>query len=170
MSRARWFAAVLAFVGTTSFAAAQDRPPELGMLGLGPGVVQSDLQERVAKLGGRLTCRASSVDRRFTECTASLVRAPDGRRWELLASVVDSTSAVILLQTTVSAKDLETMRDDLAAALGRPNYRKQGSQQSYEWVRSGRMMRLTSRVERGLLQLSVSLVEGSVLDALNSGR
>lgn len=159
----------LALVGTIGFGSSL-QPPPLGLLGLAPGLVQSDLQDRVAKLGGRLACRSSAVDRRFAECTAMLASAPDGRRWELLASLVDGTSAVILLKTGLSGPDLEILRSSLVTELGRPNYRKQGEQQSFEWVRSGRMMRMTSRPERGRVQLSVSLVEGSVLDALSASR
>ncbi|MBM4187132.1 MAG: hypothetical protein FJ206_07450 [Gemmatimonadetes bacterium] len=124
----------------------------------------------MAKLGGRLSCRASSVDRRFAECGATLTAAPDGRRWELLASMVDGTGAVLLLKTSVEAPDVAAMRAQLTTDLGRPNYRKQGEQQSFEWIRSGRMLRLTSRPERGKTVVSVSLVEGSVLDALDAGR
>lgn len=144
--------------------------PSFGLLGLAPGLVQSDLQDRVAKLGGRLACRTSSVDRRFAECSAILTNAPDGRRWDLLASMVDGTGAVILLKASVETADVASMKQELTNELGRPNYRKQGEQQSFEWIRSGRMMRLTSRPERGKTVVSVSLVEGSVLDALNASR
>jgi hypothetical protein len=141
------------------------------MLDLAPGTGQSELQEQVAKLGGRLGCKASTVDRRFTECAATLTQTPDRRRWDLLATMVDGISGVILLKTTLaSSKELEAIRTGLTSSLGRPNYRKQASQTSFEWVRAGRMMRLTSRTERGQLQLSVSLVEGQVLDGLNAGR
>jgi hypothetical protein len=159
----------LAVAGTIASAATPQSPP-LGLLGLAPGLVQSDLQERVAKLGGKMSCRTSTVDRRFAECTAMLSGAPDGRRWELLASLIDGTSAVILLKTGVSEREVEQLKSSLTTELGRPNYRKQGEQQSFEWIRAGRMMRLTSRPERGRVQLSVSLVEGSVLDALDASR
>ena len=159
----------LALAVPTASVAGQAKATGLEMLGLAPGLTQSDLQGRVAKLGSKLSCRASTVDKRFSECTAVVVR--EGHTWELLASVVDGTSAVLLLKTAISAKDLEAMKDGLAEKLGRPNYRKRGNQLSYEWVRSGRMMRLTSRSEKGAaIQLSVSLVEGSVLDALNASR
>ncbi len=168
MHRIFLVAASLVLAGTSA-SAAQDRGPGLEMLGLAPGLPLSELQGRVAKLGARLSCKPSPVDRRFSECTATVGQTP-GRRWELRASVVDSASAVILLRSTVSAKELEAMRTELAESLGRPNYRKQGGQTSFEWVRGGSMMRLTSRAEKGVIQLSVSLVDGKVLDALNAGR
>jgi hypothetical protein len=139
------------------------------MLGLAPGLPHGELQNQVAKLGGKLSCKPSTVDRRFTECTASLSQAPDGRRWELRASLVDGGSAVTLLKTTASAKAVEALRAELIDTYGRPNYRQQGSQTSYEWIRAGRMMRLTSRPQRDLVEVSVSLVDGPALDALSSG-
>ncbi len=170
MARMLLLAVALAVGGPWSSPAAQSPAPPLEMLGLAPGIPQSELQDRVAKLGSRLSCKVSTVDRRFAECTATIDQVAERHRWELRASLVDTTSAVILLKTSVTAKELDTIRNGLAQSLGRPNYRKQGSQTSYEWVRAGRMMRLTSRTDRDGLQLSVSLVDGGVLDALNAGR
>jgi hypothetical protein len=139
------------------------------MLGLAPGGTPGELRDDVAKLGGRLSCKASTTDPRFTECTAAF-NDSGSLRWDLRASLVDSTSAVILLKTTASKDELTSLRTTLTKSLGRPNYRQQAGQTSYEWIRAGRMMRLTSRTEKGALQLAVSLVDGAALDALNASR
>ncbi|HWN18450.1 MAG TPA: hypothetical protein VNO19_05990, partial [Gemmatimonadales bacterium] len=47
---------------------------------------------------------------------------------------------------------------------GRVGPRIQGAQWMLQWVRRGRMIRLTWRLERGEKVASVSLVDGHVLD------
>ena len=146
---------------------AQSRGPALQLMGLEPGMEQGELKDRVARLGGALSCHSSSVDPRFAECTAGLARAPDGRRWQLLASLIEGSAAVILVSVGSSSAEVARFREELAAALGRPNLRRQADQEAYEWIRAGRMMRLTARSEAGRITMSVSLVEGSLLDGLN---
>jgi hypothetical protein len=46
----------------------------------------------------------------------------------------------------------------------------QGSQWMMQWVRRGRMLRLTWRTDRGKRTASVSLVDGRVLDAWGQKR
>jgi hypothetical protein len=142
--------------------------PALELLGLSPGGTQADLETQVAALGGKLSCKQSGVDRRFAECKASLTRTPDGRRWAALASVVEGTTAIILLTATLDEPALARLRQDLTNSLGRPNLKTRGKDETYEWVRRGRMLRLASRREGGHLAVGVSLIEGKVLDQLNN--
>jgi len=167
MSRLSLATPIIAFVLTTGFARSQE-PPPLTMLGLAPGVTKSALQEDVAKLGGKLECKTASANPRIADCTAPLVRGEDGRRWSLLASMVDGSAGIVLLKATVSDQELAQLTRDLVAALGRPNLRQQHDQVTYEWIRSGRSMRLASRGERGRSQVSVSLIDGAVLDGLGA--
>lgn len=151
----------------TGQARGQSRAPALQLMGLEPGIEQRELKERVAKLGGSLNCRNSARDSRFAECTAGLTKTPDGRPWQLLASLIQDSAAVILVSVGSSAPEVARLREALAEELGRPNLRRQADQEAYEWVRAGRMMRLTARSEAGRVTMSVSLVEGSLLDGLN---
>ena len=144
---------------------AQAGPP-LALLGLAPGIPRAALEERVARLGGRLACKTSGVDSRFAECTTVLPHAPDGRRWSLLASLVDGSAAILLLTAPFDAKELVSFREELTGTLGRPNLRQRADQESFEWIRAGKMMRLTSRRGDGRLKVSVSLLQGDLLDPL----
>ena len=53
----------------------------------------------------------------------------------------------------------------IESRYGRVGAKVQGSQWMMQWVRQGRMLRLTWRTERGERTASVSLVDGRVLDA-----
>jgi hypothetical protein len=59
---------------------------------------------------------------------------------------------------------LERWRLALQERYGRVGKRVQGTQSMLQWVRRGRMLRLTWRLEAGEKIASVSLVDGHVLD------
>ena len=65
----------------------------------------------------------------------------------------------------VSADQLDRWRQTIERRYGRVDATVQGSQWMMQWVRQGRMLRLTWRIERGEKVASVSLVDGRVLDA-----
>ena len=140
----------------------------LGIHGLEPGTSQAALGERVGQLGGKLGCHGSTANSRLGECLASLTRTPDHRSWTLRASMVEGTTAVLILTAPISDRDLDRLREQLIADFGRPNLRNQGTLKSYEWIRSGRMMRLTSNGSGDKREVSISLVEGAVLDRLGA--
>ena len=56
------------------------------------------------------------------------------------------------------------------AQYGQVGARAQGTQWMMQWVRRGRMLRLTWRQERGDKVASVSLVDGRVLDGWGRDR
>jgi hypothetical protein len=143
--------------------------PSLEFEGLRPGLAQDDLRAAVARLGGVLSCKPSTAEPRLVECRGGLTAGPEGARWELIASLVDGTTGVLVLSSGSTEASLSRLHQRLSAALGRPNLKRQGTQQSYEWIRGGRMMRLTSRPEGGRLKMSVSLIDGDVLDRLSRG-
>jgi hypothetical protein len=163
--RTFWWVGV-ALLGAGAVPGAAQSAPSLTVAGLETGVERGQLESRVAELGGRLECKGSAVDRRFAECSAVLKRAPDGRHWNLLASMVDGNAAILLLTAPFDAPRLTAFREELTQALGRPNLNSRGGQDSFEWVRAGRMLRLTSRHQGGRLEVAVSLVEGRLLDQL----
>ena len=85
-------------------------------------------------------------------------------------SAVDSVAGVITLSGGVGADQLERWRQTIERRYGRVNAKVQGSQWMMQWVRRGRMLRLTWRVERGEKVASISLVDGGVLDAWGADR
>jgi hypothetical protein len=108
------------------------------------------------------------MDRRVMECRAVLREPDDGNTVQLWASAIDSASGVITLAAAVPQTQLDRWRQILQERYGQVGPRVQGTQRMLQWVRSGRMLRLTWRLERTGKVASVSLVDGRVLD--NWGR
>jgi hypothetical protein len=71
---------------------------------------------------------------------------------------------VITLSGVVAPNRLEYWRQALLDRYGAVGAKVQGSQSMLQWVRRGRMLRLTWRLEAGGKVASVSLVDGHVLD------
>ncbi len=152
------------FTASASRAPAQD--PALEVFGLAPGGPFTAMQDALAKIGGKPGCKASPVDRRVAECTATLTRTPDRRNWVLTASVVDGTVGLLLLRTSTDARGFGGLRDAWTTRLGRPNLKHLANLDSFQWIRAGRMLKLAGRNERGRYEVTVSLVDGEVLDRL----
>jgi len=137
-----------------------------GVYGLEPGISQAELSERVAKLGSKLACRPSTRNKRLNECTATRLRTPDRGDWSLRASVVDGTTAILNLNGQGPVRQLDQIREEIAAEFGRPNLRSYGSIRTYEWIRDGRLLRVGSMGREDWRELSITMIEGSVLDQL----
>jgi hypothetical protein len=147
--------------------AATAAPDTLGLqfLGFRAGARLDELQLHLRGMGGsRMRCRQSRVDRRVHECRAVLSDQASGGSVELWVSAMDSLAGVITLSGVVAPGQLERWRETLEGSYGRVGTRIQGAQWMLQWVRRGRMIRLTWRLERGEKTASVSLVDGHVLD------
>ena len=79
-------------------------------------------------------------------------------------SALDSAAGVITLSAPVDPATLRTWRDQLTRRYGAVETTTQGSQKMMQWIRRGRMLRLTWRPEGDGTTASVSLVDGRVLD------
>ena len=119
--------------------------------------------------GGRLRCEHARRDPRVSECRGSVSDSAAGRV-SVWVSAVDSVAGVITLSAAVDSGALRHWRRDLERRYGRVTAKVQGTQSMLQWVRRGRMVRLTWRTERGELTASVSLVDGRVLDAWGAER
>jgi hypothetical protein len=136
----------------------------LEFLGFRAGARLDELSKQAGRLGGPLRCRRSRIDPRVMECRAAL-REPDlGSLVELWISAVDSAAGVITLSGTVLPDQLDAWRRALQVRYGQVAPRVQGTQSMLQWVRRGRMLRLTWRLEASGKVASVSLVDGRVLD------
>lgn len=137
----------------------------LGFLGFSPGDSLAAIGARVAALGGRaLHCDRSRTDHRVQECRATIVDPDRGAPVDLWLSAIDGVAGVLTLSGRVDGEQLDRWREALQARYGAAGARVQGPQWSMQWVRRGRMLRLTWRVEKGEKVASVSLVDGRVLD------
>jgi hypothetical protein len=70
----------------------------------------------------------------------------------------------------VTTDQLDRWRTTIEGRYGRVDTQAQGAQHMMQWVRRGRMLRLTWRTDGGGQVASVSLVDGRVLDAWGQGR
>ena len=159
------FATFLA--ATPSAAHAQsDLLPPLRFLGIEVGLPLVDLGREVTTLGGKsLRCDRSHRDPSVRDCRASVRSPGSGEPLSLWASVIDSATGILTLSGPVTGVQLDEWRSRLEGDYGTVGAQVQGSQWMMQWVREGRMIRLTWRIENGAKVASVSLVDGRVLDA-----
>jgi hypothetical protein len=137
----------------------------LQFLGFRAGAPLDELSLQVQSLGGgRLRCRRSRVDQRVNECRGVLPDKVQGNRIDVWVSAIDSLAGVITLSGVVPSDRLDFWRRALLDRYGLVGAKVQGSQSMLQWVRRGRMLRLTWRLEAGGRVASVSLVDGHVLD------
>jgi hypothetical protein len=120
--------------------------------------------------GGRLRCDRAKRDRRVSECRGAVRDSAMGVAVRIWVSAIDSTAGVITLSADVDDETLDRWMRRIESRYGRVRAQAQGSQRMMQWVRRGRMLRLTWRTDRGRRTASVSLVDGRVLDAWGQKR
>lgn len=163
-------AIALLLLPTTAFAATPQDTSALHFAGVRAGARLADLDAVLRrKRSGRLHCDRAKRDPRVSECRGALRDSTAGlvRVW---VSAMDSVAGVITLSSALDSTALQHWRRDLERRYGRVAAKSQGNQTMLQWVRRGRMIRLTWRDERGGLTASISLVDGRVLDAWGGGR
>jgi hypothetical protein len=143
----------------------------LQFLGFRAGARLDEVSLRLRSVGGGpLRCKRSKADARVSECRGVLRDTDEGPRVDLWVSAIDSLAGVMTLSGKVDSIQLEDWRRTLEERYGRVGTRVQGSQSMLQWVRRGRMIRLTWRLERKEKVASVSLVDGHVLDSWGRAR
>jgi len=98
------------------------------------------------------------------DCRA-LMRDPVGQHLDLWLSSVDSAVSILTLSATLTDSALAVWRRALVHHYGQVSTQVQGPQRMMQWIRRNTMLRLTWRLENGVMQTSLSLVDGSLLDA-----
>ena len=143
----------------------------LQFFGFRAGARLDELGARLHSLGGgALRCKRSRTDVRVSECRAVLSDSALGGRVSLWVSAIDSVAGVMTLSGIVLPAQLDRWRYTLQERYGLVGKRVQGTQSMLQWVRRGRMIRLTWRLEAGGKVASVSLVDGRVLDDWGRGQ
>jgi hypothetical protein len=164
-ARALVLACLLLPAAGSAHAATEPDTTALQFLGFRAGARLDELEAQVRRLGGgALRCRRSRIDRRVTECRARLTNPDLTGQADLWVSAMDSAAGIITISGTVVPEQLARWRQVLQQRYGSVWTRVQGSQSMLQWVRRGRMMRLTWRLEGSGKVASVSLVDGRVLD------
>jgi hypothetical protein len=137
----------------------------LQFFGFHAGARLDELSERLHRLGGgSLRCKRARTDGRVSECHAVLSDPELGGKVSLWVSAIDSVAGVMTLSAVVAPAQLDRWRYALQDRYGHVGTKVQGTQSMLQWVRRGRMIRLTWRLEAGGKIASVSLVDGHVLD------
>jgi hypothetical protein len=162
--------ALCLLAGTSGTLAAQsashDAAAPLEFHGFRAGAHLADIAAQVQRLDGTsLKCLRARLDRRISECRATLTDPEFGGPVEVWLSAVDSVASVVTLSGEVAPDQLDQWRSGLESRYGRVGARVQGSQWAMQWVRRNRMIRLTWRINHASKVASVALVDGAVLDA-----
>ncbi|HTS88471.1 MAG TPA: hypothetical protein VMG41_08275 [Gemmatimonadales bacterium] len=140
--------------------------PALAFLGFEAGAPLASIDRQVAALGGsKLRCNRARRDRRVQECRGQVTDPVSRRSVELWLSAIDSATGVLTISSPLSGVELDAWRRTLETQFGPVGATVMGPQWSLQWVRGGRMLRLTWRIDNGAKVASVSLVDGHVLDA-----
>lgn len=132
--------------------------------GFRAGAGLDELHRLIRRLQGRLRCDRASRDPRVIECRATVSDSALGVPVNVWVSTIDSVAAVLTLSAELDGETLDRWRRRIEASYGVVASKSQGSQRMMQWVRRGRMLRLTWRIDRGRRTASVSLVDGRVLD------
>ncbi len=161
-------AALLTLAPLRGAPAASEPAPDTNALqfhGFEAGARLDAIEARLRRLdGGHLRCDRAKVDHRVTECRAVLTDADLGGTVNLWVSAIDSVAGVITLSSDLTGDRLDRWRRRIESQYGRVGATVRGSEWMMQWVRRGRMLRLTWRTDRGARTASVSLVDGRVLD------
>jgi hypothetical protein len=160
--------ALLILPATASSTIPQDTSA-LHFRGFRAGARLAELDALLRKQGGRLRCDRSKRDPQVSECRGTIRDSTSGPM-HVWVSAMDSAAGVIALSAALDSTGLGGWRRELERRYGRVAVKTQGGQSVLQWVRRGRMIRLTWRTERGELTASVSLVDGRVLDAWGAER
>jgi len=175
--RVRTLAVVLALGFPATSARAESAPPvaadtaALEFHGFRAGASVAELQTLVQeRSGGALRCKRAKADAHVSECRGTLDDPALGGRVDLWVSSVNGVASVITISAPVEADRLDRWRVAVERRYGRVDASVQGSQWMMQWVRRGRMLRLTWRTDHGTRTASVSLVDGRVLDEWGRSR
>jgi hypothetical protein len=143
-----------------------------GFLGFEPGLSLFLLQERGTQLGkGSVQCLRASRDLRIGECRGGLPELDAGRSVDLWASMIDGRAAVLTLSARLPEARFARWREFLEGRYGVVPEKRQGPMRMLQWVRHGRMIRLSWRTKGRDLETSVSMVDGPLLDGwANQGK
>ena len=137
----------------------------LEFLGFNPGTSLKQVAALVETHGGEWRCAPSRVDRRFSECRG--VISPQGLgELNIIGSMVNGKAAVLLIEGPVDDVLLTRWVDNLTSSFGTVSARLANRQAMWQWTRQRRMIRVTTRIDQGIRVVSVSLVDGPILDAL----
>lgn len=137
----------------------------LEFLGFTPGATRQQVETLIETHDGEWSCAAARVDRRFSECRG-VIRPQGLGELNIIGSIIDGKAAVLLIEGSVDDVMLTRWVDNLSSTYGRVTARLANTQAMWQWTRARKMIRVTTRIEQADRLVSVSLVDGPILDAL----
>jgi len=145
---------------------------QLEFLGFQAGLTIAELRERSTQLGrGALNCTRATLDPRLGECRAGLPELDAGRSVDLWASTIDGRAAITALSGRLTEARFTRWRELLIGRYGAVPEKRSGPMRMLQWVRNGRMLRLSWRAKGRDFETSVSFVDGPLLDGwANQGK
>ena len=149
------------------YAAAQ-APPPLEVIGYRPGMAVAQIRKLIVASGGTFSCKGTT-DPRMKDCTGTLPFPQADPYFRVLVSSVKDSAAVIVFSVTGTHAYSQNIVPALTEQFGKPNYevqREGGIQESWQWIRRGQMIRLVERKAGLMLEASITLTDGPLLDGL----
>jgi hypothetical protein len=138
----------------------------LGFAGFRAHMPMSEAKALVISAGGSLTCKATT-DPRLRECTGIMPFPKVVPPFRLLISSVRDTAAVIVLTANIKESDTSEWARALTQDYGTPNHKTNYRvSETWQWIRTGQMLRLIEHQAGGVLETAVTLTDGPLLDAL----
>ena len=168
LARAGNIPALLGALGLAllAFPLAAQGPGTLGFLGFTPGATTAELRAAfLANRGSGWSCRDAREATSVSECRGTLLDPVHQEPVVLWASVIGGHAGILTLRADLGAPALEEWRRALVDSYGPAPQQRRGPIRMMQWVRGGRMLRLTWHPSPGTMEVSVSLVDGPVLDA-----
>lgn len=144
---------------------AQTAPPALGIFGFGPGLTLDQVRAALTGNHGRgWSCRDAREDSTVTECRGTFQEPLHQIPVRLWLSAMGGRVGILTLQATLTPSDLGEWQAALSETYGPVGVEERGPLRMMQWVRRGRMLRLTWLPRPDRIDASISLVDGPILD------
>ncbi len=131
----------------------------------------SAIRREIRAAGGpALICRRSRADTLVVDCRGTLPAHDGAPALEIWLSTMGGQAGILALAGRFDSAGFEHWRASLSGRYGNVRTTVQGTQRMMQWVRQGTMLRLTWRTDGSRPLLSLSYVDGHVLDGWAQSR
>ncbi len=157
--------ALAILLGPPLLAAQAPARAPLGIFGFAPGDSLRQIRAALsARHGSGWVCRGSRADASVVECRGSFPDPLHRNPVTLWLSAIDGRAGILTLQAMLTPAGLAEWQDGLSASYGPAPAERRGPLRMMQWIRSGRMLRLTWHAGARGIEASISLVDGGILD------
>ena len=144
---------------------AQTALSSLGIFGFGPGLTLDQTRAALtANHGWGWSCRDAREDSTVTECRGAFQEPLRRIPVQVWLSAMGGRVGILTLQATLTPVGLGEWQAALSESYGPVRVVQRGPLRMMQWVRHGRMLRLTWLPHPDRIDASISLVDGVILD------